>query len=125
MPAYLSQGLTDLRNQVKALVTHVGVTTDNTAFSAAQTALDPANVGAANVLIKAATKADVDFQTFDATIAINGDTEFTNKTIWTIGSLKGATRVDALNRIVRSQGIGVQAGDSFTIGVRHKQEDNS
>jgi hypothetical protein len=125
MPAYLNQGLTDLRDAVKAKVTHVGVSTDTTAFNATQTAIDPANVGSTNNLIKSATKTDVDFQTFDATMTISGDTEFTNKAIGTIASLKGSTRTDAMNRIVRSQTIGVQAGDTFTIGVRHKQEDNS
>jgi hypothetical protein len=125
MPALLNQGLTDIRDAISSRVTHVGVATDQTAFAATQTALDPANAGAANLLIKAATDANVDFQTFDATISIDGTTEFTGKTIWTIGILDGSTRTDAMSRTVRSQGIGVQAGDTFTIGVRVKVEDNT
>lgn len=114
----LTQGLTAVRDSTKTLVTHVGVATDQTAFSASQTALDPANGGASNYLIKASTEANVDGVTFDATMSINGDSEFTNKTIWTVGVLNGSARTNALSRTVRTQGIGVQAGDSFTIGVR-------
>lgn len=123
--AILQQGATDIRNSLKSLVTHVGVATDQTAFADTQTALDPANGGAANYLIKAATKVDVDYRTFDATISIDGTTEFTGKTIWTIGPLKGATRTDAIARTVRTAGIGVQSGDSYTIGVRVQTQDNS
>lgn len=125
MPAILNQGKTAIRDSLKTLVTNVGVATDQTAFAATQTELDPANGGAANLLIKASTAADVDTSTFDATMTINGDTEFTGKTIWTIGVLNGPLRTNALTRSVRSQGIGVQAGDSFTIGVRVTVEDNS
>ncbi|MBI3990959.1 MAG: hypothetical protein HY350_02305 [Candidatus Omnitrophica bacterium] len=121
--AILNQGLTAIRNSFKTLVTHVGVSTDNTAFSAAQIAIDPTGTG--TNLIKASTDTDVDLQTFDSTISIDGDTEFTNQTIWTISALQGATRTDALTRSVRIQGIGVQAGDLFTIGIRNKNEDNS
>lgn len=126
MPAaILTQGKTAIRDSDKALVSHVGVATDQTAFAAGQTAIDPANGGAPNLLIKAATKVDVDADTFDATIQINGDTEFTNKTIWTISALNGSGRTAALTRTVRSQGIGVQAGDVFTIGIRWSNQDDS
>lgn len=125
MAAILDQGKTAIRNSLKTLISHVGVATDQTAFAANQTALDPANGGAANILIKAATEVDVDGATFDATTTINGDTEFTDKTIWTIGVLNGSARTDALTRTKRTQGIGVQAGDSYTVGARLKVEDNS
>lgn len=125
MAALLTQGRTAIRDSLKTLISHVGIATDQTAFSAAQTALDPANGGSGNYLIKASTEANVDGDTFDATMTVNGDTEFTGKTIWTIGVLNGSTRTDALSRTVRSQGIGVQAGDSYTVGVRVKVEDNS
>lgn len=125
MPAILNQGETVVRNAVKGVVSHVGVATDATAFNAAQTVLDPAGGGAANRLIKAAVKTDVDFQTEDYTITVDGTTEMTGKTIFTIGVLSGATTETAMTRSVRTQGIGVQAGDSFTIGVRLKHEDNT
>lgn len=123
MPAFLNQGLTDVRDALKSKVTHVGVSTDQTTFAAGQSDLSP-DAGATD-LIKSATETNVDFQTVDFTISIDGDSEFTNQTIWTIGILKGATSGDAMSRSVRSQGIGVQAGDSFTVGVRAKAEDNS
>lgn len=121
--ALLTQGRTDLRNQAKTLVTHVGVSTDSTAFAASQTRLDP--TGTATNLIKTSTETDVDGDTFDATMSIDGTTEFTGSTIRTIGLLKGSAATDAICRIVRSVGIGVESGDSYTIGVRVKVEDNS
>ena len=123
--AILDQGKTSIRDALKALVTHVGVSTDNTAFAAAQTALNPS--GAGTNLIKAATKEDTgaNDDQFDATISIDGTTEFTGLTINTIGILDGATAADAISRSVRSAGIGVQAGDAFTIGVRLLVQDNS
>lgn len=118
MPAILDNGLTAVRDALKTKITHVGVATDQTAFSSSQTVLDPANGGASNYLIKASTEADVTSVSFDASMTINGDSEFTNKTIWTIGVLDGSARTDAMSRTVRTQGIGVQAGDVFTVGVR-------
>jgi hypothetical protein len=123
--AILDQGQTVIRDGVNTVVTHVGVATDATAFVATQTVLDPAGGGAANRLIKAATKAIVDFQTRDYTMTIDGTLEMTGKTIFTIGILNGSATGNAVTRSVRSAGIGVQAGDSFTIGVRVKHEDNS
>ncbi len=125
MAAILNQGLTALRDATKVKVTHVGVATDASVFAAAQTVLDPAGGGAANRLIKAKAQADVDFQTADFTMTIDGTTEMTNKTIFTIGVLQGAATADAMTRSVRTQGIGVQAGDAFTLGVRMKSEDNT
>lgn len=125
MAAILDQGKTAIRDSLKTLISHIGVATDTTAFSGAQTALDPANGGAGNYLIKASTEADVDANTFDATISINGDTEMTGKAIATIGAMNGSARTNALTRTVRSQTIGVQAGDSYTIGVRVQVQDNS
>jgi hypothetical protein len=125
MPAILNQGETDIRNAVKDKVTHVGITDDDAAFGAAQTDLSP-TVGKTD-LIKTATKAEVDFQTEDYTISINGDSEFTNKSIMTIGACSGATSDKAMTRTVRGAGlgIGVQAGDLHTVGVRFKHEDNT
>lgn len=132
MGAIHQQGRDILRKAIKGTagntVTHVGMATDQTAFDDAQTALDPANGGAGNLLIKSATATDADagavIQT-DFTISINGDSEMTNKNIYTIGLQKGATRTDNISRTVRSQPIGVQAGDSYTIGARLKVQDDS
>ena len=123
MPAILNQGKTAIRDSLKTLITHVAVAEDNTAFSATQTAVNPSNTG--GVLIKPSTETDIDAFTFDAQLSINGDTEFTNQTIFTISVLDGSTRTDALTRSVRTQGIGVQAGDTFTVGARITVEDNS
>lgn len=126
MPAAIvTQGKTSIRDALKTLITHVGVSEDSTAFSAAHTTIDPAGDVAASRLIKASTEVDVDASTFDATMTITGSTEFTGKTIRTVSILGGATRADILTRTVRSGPIGVQAGDVFTIGVRVAVEDNS
>lgn len=124
MAAILNVGKTKIRDAIKTLITHVGVTDDNTTFDPTHTDLNPAGGSTTNV-IKSASISNVDSETFDATIVIDGSQEFTNKTINTIGSLDGATASDVLTRSVRSLGIGVQDGDIFTIGVRIKVEDNS
>lgn len=114
--AILDQGLTDLRDAVAARITHIGVSTDATAFAATQTALNPS--GAGTNLIKPSTSSNVSATTVDESITITGASEFTGLTINTIGALDGSTRTDAVARIVRSAGIGVIAGDVFTVGVR-------
>lgn len=123
--AILTQGLTVIRNSLKTTLSHIGVATDATAFVVSQTALDPANAGAADLLIKVVTNTDVDSQTYDATMTINGTTEMTGKNIFTIGMLNGALRTNAVSRSVRTNSIGVQTGDSFTIGIRIKTQDDS
>jgi len=132
MAAIHQQGRGILRNALKGAagnaITHVGVATDATVFADSQTALDPANGGAANFLIKSATATDADsgstVQT-DFTMTINGDTEFTGKDIKTIGLQKGTARTDNISRSLRSSVIGVQAGDILTIGVRLQVLDSS
>lgn len=128
MAAIHQLGRTAIRDALKTLVTHVGVATDNTAFADNQTVLDPANGGASNLLIKAATKTNVDGDIFDATIDIdNRDAaaDFENKTIFTIGAQNGSARTNNLSRTVRSQGIGLQDGDFATIGVQLRITDQS
>ncbi len=122
MAAILDQGATAIRDALKTLVSHVGLSTDQTAFSAAHTSLSP---GGGTELIKASSEANVDATTFDATIDVDGSIEFTNQTIWTIGLMDGAASGDAMSRSVRTQGIGVQAFDIFTVGVRVAVQDNS
>lgn len=132
MPAIHQQGRDILRKALKGTaghaVTHLGVATDATAFADNQTTIDPANGGAGNFLIKAATLTDADagavIQT-DVTITINGDNEFTGKDIKTIALQKGLLRADNISRTLRNSVIGVQAGDLHTIGVRLRVEDNS
>lgn len=121
--AILNQGKTAIRDALKNLISHVGISTDSTAFGATQTALNPS--GAGTNLIKASAEVDVDANTFDAQISINGDTEFTGQDINTIGVLNGSAASNALTRTVRTNPIGVQAGDVFTVGVRVQVQDNS
>lgn len=131
MPAILNTGRTKLRDALRGLagsfISHVGIATDNTAFDAAQTVLDPAAVGAANLLIKSASFTAVDGNTLDVTMAVDGDTEFTGKVINTIGLLYGAARGSCITRSLRGAGlgIGVQAGDAFNIGSRVQVLDSS
>lgn len=140
----LNQGETAIRDAVKSLVTHVAISTDTTAFAAADTGINP-GAGSTSTWVKAtAAETNVDFQTVDYTISIDGTTEFTNLVINCLGVAKGVgvrqatgaggthgggsiVGTDCLTRTLRGAGlgIGVQAGDSFTIGVRLKHEDNS
>lgn len=142
MAAILDQGKTAIRDQLSTLITHVVVSDDNTAFSAAHTGINPA-AGSTSTHVETATDANVDANTFDATITITGASEFTNKNIYAIGVAKGAAvrsatgaggahtgvpgtvGTDCLTRSVRTLPIGVQSGDTFTLGVRVLVEDNS
>ena len=141
--ALLDQGKTSIRDSLKTLVTHVVVSDDSTAFAGTQTGINP-SAGSTSTHVEASTEADVDSSTFDATITITGATEFTNKSIMSIGVAKGTAirsatgaggshtgggtvGTDTISRTVRSAGlgIGVQSGDTFTVGVRCAVQDNS
>lgn len=141
MAALLNQGKTAIRDSLKTLVSHVTVSDDNTAFAATQTGINP-NATGTSTHVEAATDTDVDDNTFDSTIVITGASEFTDKQIWAIGVAKGlAVRsatgsggthtgggtvgTDTLSRKVRTLSIGVQNGDTMTIGVRTQVQDNS
>lgn len=139
--AILNQGKTSIRDALKTLITHVCVSDDTTAFSLTHTGINPA-AAATSTHVEAATDADVDGNTFDSTITITGTTEFTDKSIFAIGVSKGLgvrqatgaggthtggsiVGTDTLTRSVRTLGIGVQSGDTFTLGVRVQVQDNS
>lgn len=139
--AILQQGSTAIRDSLKTLITHVVVSDDNTAFADTQTGINPA-AAATSTHVEAATDSDVDYRTFDSTITITGVSEFTDKSIFAIGVAKGTAirsatgsggthtgggtvGTDTLTRSVRTLGIGVQSGDTFTIGVRTQVQDNS
>lgn len=141
MPAILTQGLTSIRDSLKTLVTHVVVSDDSAAFGAAQTGINP-TAAATSTHVEASTDTDVDATTFDSTITITGVNEFTGKVINSIGVSKGVAirsatgsggvhtgggtvGTDTISRSVRTAGIGVQSGDTFTIGVRVQSQDNS
>lgn len=121
--AILNQGRTAIRDALKTLISHIVVSTDSTAFSATQTTANPS--GAGTNIIKASTGVDVDAFTFDAQINISGDTEFTGLNINTIAPANGNAAANALARVVRTNPIGVQAGDVFTVGVRVQVQDAS
>lgn len=145
--AILNQGETFIRDTVKAAITNVTISDDTTAFAASSTGINP-GAGTTSTHAAPATKADVDFQTEDYTFVLDGTSFFTNKVINSIGVAKGtavrqatgtggthtvqpagATTVgtDTITRSVRGAGlgIGVQAGDTFTVGVRLAHQDNS
>lgn len=140
--AILTQGKTAIRDSVKTLVTHCGVSDDTTAFSAAHTVINPGG-GSLSTHGEASTDSDVGADAFDAVMTIDGTTEYTNKVINTISVGKGAAMrgastgthtgtpltvgTDCLSRSLRGAGLGwgIQAGDSATIGVRLTVEDNS
>lgn len=129
-PAILQQGKTAMRDSIATLISHIAVTDDGTAFSLGQTVANPA-AGATTVLTKASTETVVDANTKDETITITGASEFTNKVINCICAAKGTgttgAGTDTLSRTPRTAGlgIGVQAGDVYTIGVRSALTDAS
>lgn len=145
--AVLTQGQTFIRDTVKAAITHVTISDDTTVFAVGNTGINP-GAGTTSTHASAATKADVGTDSEDYTFVLDGTAFFTGKVINTIGVAKGtavrqatgtggthtvqpsgSTTVgtDTISRSLRSSGlgIGVQAGDTFTIGVRMKHEDNS
>jgi hypothetical protein len=139
--ALLNQGKTSVRDALKSLITHVVGADDNTAFAASQTGINPAG-SSTSTIVKSTTNIDFDNYTFDATITINGTTEFTDRNLLAIGVAKGISirqtegssgqhtgngtvGEDTISRSVRSLGIGIQSGDVFTIGVRLQVQDNS
>lgn len=141
MPALLNQGKTSLRNSLKTLITHVCVSDDTTVFNSDNTGINPEEMGT-STHVETATTTDVDGNTFDSTITITGTSEFTDKSIFSIGVAKGAAirsatgsggthtgggtvGTDCLSRSVRTLGIGVQSNDTFTLGVRVQVQDNS
>ena len=139
--ALLNQGKTSVRDALKTLITNVVGADDNTAFLGSQTGINPAG-GSTSTIVKSTTNTDVNGNTFDSTITIDGSSEFTDKNLLAIGVSKGTAirqasgaggthtgggtvGTDTISRSVRALGIGVQSGDIFTIGVRLEVEDNS
>lgn len=139
--ALLNQGKSSIRDSLKTLVTHVCVSDDSTAFALTHTGINP-GAAATSTHVEASTDTDVDANTFDSTITITGSTEFTDKSILSIGVAKGlgvrqaagsggshtgggVVGTDTISRSVRTLGIGVQTGDTMTIGVRVQVQDNS
>jgi len=123
--AILTVGLTSIRDALKTgFSPDIGLSDDSVAFSLGQTALNP-TAGATVTLIKAATIANVDAKTYTATITVNGTTELTGKNIYTVGACLTTSAATAQSRTVRTNPIGVQAGDSFTIGLQIAVADNS
>lgn len=139
--AILNQGKTAIRDALKTLITHVVVSDDSTAFDAAHTGINP-NATGTSTHVEAATDSDVDGNTFDSLITITGSSEFTDKSIYAIGVAKGAAirsatgsggthtgsgtvGTDTLSRAVRTLPIGIQSGDTMTIGVRTQVQDAS
>ena len=120
MAAFLQQGTTAIRDAVADVFTHVGVTDDDTAFNATQTALNPSG---GDVFIAAATKTDVDFATKDYAIQVTS-ADFGGRFINAIGIMTGNTASDAASRAVRELGIGVEsANDTFNLAVRLEHQD--
>jgi uncharacterized cupin superfamily protein len=145
--AITTQGQTFIRDTLKAAFTHVVISDDTTVFAVGNTGVNP-GAGTTSTHASAATKTDVGTDSEDFTFVLDGTSFFTNKVINSIGVTKGtavrqatgtggthtvqpsgATTVgnDTITRSLRASGlgIGVQSGDTFTVGVRSKSEDNS
>jgi basic membrane lipoprotein Med (substrate-binding protein (PBP1-ABC) superfamily) len=123
MAAITNQGLNKSLIHMRTLLTNVGVSTDQTAFSASDTDLSP-NAGATD-LIATASVTNVSNAVDDYTIAVNSG-NFGGNTIYTIGAMNGSASSDNVSRSVRTNGIGVESvGDSFTIGFRLTVSDQS
>lgn len=141
--AFLTQGLTERRNAFKTLVTHLTVSDDTTAFSAAHTGINP-GAAATSTHVETVSEADVDGITVDFSCTVVGASEFTGKVINCIGLSKGLgvrsatgsggthtggaiVGTDTISRSLRPAGlgIGVASGDTYTLTVRDVEEDNS
>lgn len=116
--AIYTVGLTTIRDALKtAFSPSIGVSDDSAAFALGQTSVNPTG-GATTALVKTASIANVSSSSYDATISINGTTEMTGKNIYSISACTSNSAAAAQSRTVRTNPIGVQAGDAFTIGVR-------
>lgn len=126
MPAIYNIGKTAIRDALKSMITHLGVSTDQTAFDAAQNAIDPANGGSTNLLVKASVEsnAGTDGDAFDASMTINGDSEYTGKKINSVGVANGSSRTSFLSRTV-VDGPTVQTNDVMGVSTRWLVEDNT
>jgi hypothetical protein len=123
--AILTQGLTTIRDALKTSFSpQIGLSDDSVAFSAAQTTLNPTG-GTTVTLIQASTHANVNATTWTSTVTVNGTTQLTGKNIYTIGACLTSAATSAQSRTVRTNPIGVQAGDLFTIGIQGAVTDQS
>ena len=142
MPAaLLTQGVSAIRDSLSTLITHVTFSDATAAFGAGHTGINATDTNK-SVLVKAATDTVIDAATIDSLVTIDGTTEFTGKQIFSIGVSKGLGVLqtalgtgtgygsptigsDTLSRTVRSLSIGVQSGDSYTLGIRSTVTDQS
>ena len=123
--AIYTVGKTAIRDLLKTgFSPSIGVSDDNAAFAVGQSSVNPTG-GVTTALVKTATIADVDASTYDATISINGTTEMTGKNIYSISPCTSNAANAAKGRVVRSNPIGVQTGDLYTVGLRIATADNS
>jgi hypothetical protein len=124
MPTLPTQGLGKARDALGTYVTtHVGISTNSTAFSTGDTLINPGGTG--TNLIKTSTVAAVSPAVIDVTMTVTGSSEFTGLEIWTISLLDGPNADDIFSRFVRDVSIGVQTGDVFDIGARVGVADGS
>lgn len=120
MSAFLRQGLTTIRDAIKGVITHIGVTDDPAEFDALDTALNPDD---GDVYIASATKTNVDFQTADYTFVVTS-ANFGDKDITAIGLLTGSDPSNAVSRSVRTRTLGIEAAnEQMTITVRLQSQD--
>lgn len=123
--AIYTVGKTTIRDLLKTgFSPSIGVSDDSAAFAVGQTSVNPTG-GVTTALVKTATIANVDSATYDATISINGSSEMTGKNIYSISACTSNVASAAQSRTVRTNPIGVQSGDLFTIGLRIAVADNS
>tara|TARA_R110000850_G_scaffold91270_2_gene193828 strand:+ start:2060 stop:2434 length:375 start_codon:yes stop_codon:yes gene_type:complete len=123
MAAITNSGLNKSLIHMRTLLTHVGISTDQSVFNVNDTDLSP-NVGATD-LIQTATVLNVSNAVDDYTMAVNS-ANFGGNTIYTIGAMNNSTSADNVSRSVRTNGLGVEAaGDEFIIGFRLTVSDQS
>lgn len=122
MPFIFDSRRAAYRDVLKAMITHVGASTDTTAWAASQTSMSP---GGGTNIIKPATKTDINTSTFEATMSIDGSSEFTGLDVATLAVLVGPAATDALGRFISAARIRFQAGRTAEVGVRVEVQDNS
>lgn len=101
MASFFNASITDIRDFLKNTFTHLGVSTDNTAFAGNQSAIDPSGTGT-NLIKAISASSNIGSDAFEHEIQLDGATEFTGNEINTISGMIGATRTDAYTRDLSS-----------------------
>lgn len=104
------EGRTRIRDAVSAIVSHLVISTDSTAFSDGDTTASP---GGGTEIVKAVTSSTVDANTSRHEASVTG-ADGTGQ-FPTVALLTSSSSADLLTRYLRTNPIGIDADDEYTI----------